>query len=190
VGAATQEHAEKLNSAVAELRLLNGHETECHTDYRLRTSGCLANKKWGRSHRGAIAVAIVSLVSGVAIHAATKPVTAELKDARGQSVGIATLSEDNGGSGVMIELNVKNLRPVSVPPTFTRSPSVRARHSPRLVRISIRSRIIPDMFPVVDGLGGNRRLQLHRFRRGEERREGRAVVGSAMARVGAAEGAV
>ena len=35
----------------------------------------------------------------------------ELKDAKGQSVGSATLSEGKGGSGVAIKLNVKNLTP-------------------------------------------------------------------------------
>jgi Cu-Zn family superoxide dismutase len=41
--------------------------------------------------------------------ATTKPVTVELKDAKGASVGTATLSEKKGG--VQIKLNVKNLTP-------------------------------------------------------------------------------
>jgi superoxide dismutase, Cu-Zn family len=44
------------------------------------------------------------------IQAAHKPVTVELKDAKGQSVGTATLS-DNKGGGVKIKLDLKNLPP-------------------------------------------------------------------------------
>lgn len=46
----------------------------------------------------------------MALHAATKPVTVELKNAQGQSVGMARLSEEKGG-GVKIQLNLKNLPP-------------------------------------------------------------------------------
>jgi len=46
----------------------------------------------------------------MALNAATKPVTVELKDAKGESVGAATVSEQKGG-GVKIQLNVKNLSP-------------------------------------------------------------------------------
>jgi len=43
------------------------------------------------------------------LDAATKPVTVELKDAKGQSVGSAVLSESK--AGVKIKLNLKNLPP-------------------------------------------------------------------------------
>lgn len=59
----------------------------------------------------AVAVAIAGLVGIAALFAASKPVTVELKDAKGQSVGTATLSEVKGGSGVTIKLNLKNLPP-------------------------------------------------------------------------------
>jgi hypothetical protein len=41
----------------------------------------------------AIAVAIVGLAYSSATYAASKPVTVELKDAKGQSLGTATVSE-------------------------------------------------------------------------------------------------
>lgn len=41
---------------------------------------------------------------------ASKPVTVEMKDAKGQSVGTATIS-DNKGGGVKIKLDLKNLPP-------------------------------------------------------------------------------
>ena len=41
--------------------------------------------------------------------AATK--TVELKNAQGQSVGSATISEEEGGKGITIQLNLKNLHP-------------------------------------------------------------------------------
>jgi Cu-Zn family superoxide dismutase len=43
--------------------------------------------------------------------AATKPVTVQLNDAKGQSVGTAVISEVKGGTGVTIKLNVMNLPP-------------------------------------------------------------------------------
>jgi Cu-Zn family superoxide dismutase len=43
--------------------------------------------------------------------AATKPVTVQLKDAKGTSVGTAVVSEVKGGSGVTIKLNLMNLPP-------------------------------------------------------------------------------
>jgi len=49
---------------------------------------------------------------GIAIsYAANKPVSIELKDAKGESVGSATVTENKGGSGVTIRLNLKNLPP-------------------------------------------------------------------------------
>jgi Cu-Zn family superoxide dismutase len=44
-----------------------------------------------------------------ALGAATKPVTVELKDAKGESVGTAVLSDSKGG--VKIKLDLKNLPP-------------------------------------------------------------------------------
>ena len=54
--------------------------------------------------------AIAGLAAAVAVYAAAKSVTVELKDAKGQSVGAAVLSEVKGG-GVSIKLNLKNLPP-------------------------------------------------------------------------------
>jgi Cu-Zn family superoxide dismutase len=59
----------------------------------------------------AIAIAIVGLASCSAICAASKPVTVDLKDAKGQSVGTATVSDGKAGSGVTIKLSVTNLSP-------------------------------------------------------------------------------
>jgi superoxide dismutase, Cu-Zn family len=53
-----------------------------------------------------VVVAIVSFF-GTALAAANKPVNVELKDAQGQSVGTANISDK--GTGVQIRLNVKNL---------------------------------------------------------------------------------
>jgi superoxide dismutase, Cu-Zn family len=47
----------------------------------------------------------------VSAFAATKPVTVELKDAKGQSVGKAVVSEVKGGTGVTIKLDLMNLPP-------------------------------------------------------------------------------
>jgi Cu-Zn family superoxide dismutase len=61
----------------------------------------------------AIVVAIAALVGAAAVYAAAKPkpVTVQLKDAKGQIVGTATLTQNQGGSGVTIKLNLKNLPP-------------------------------------------------------------------------------
>jgi Cu-Zn family superoxide dismutase len=58
-----------------------------------------------------VTAAIAGLIGAAAVYAAEKPVTVELKDGNGQSVGSATVSEGKGGSGVTIKLNVKNLTP-------------------------------------------------------------------------------
>ena len=47
----------------------------------------------------------------IALCAANKPVKVELKDAKGQSVGTATIADAKGGSGVDIKLDLKNLPP-------------------------------------------------------------------------------
>ena len=56
-------------------------------------------------------VVVASLFGVAVVYAASKPVTVELKDAKGQSVGTATLTGAKGGSGVTIKLNVKDLPP-------------------------------------------------------------------------------
>lgn len=56
----------------------------------------------------ALAAAIAGLFA-VTLWAAMKPVTVNLNDAKGQSVGTATISESKGG--VAIKLNLKNLPP-------------------------------------------------------------------------------
>jgi Cu-Zn family superoxide dismutase len=55
--------------------------------------------------------AIAGLMGAAAIYAAEKPVTVELKDGTGKSVGSAVVSEGKGGSGVTIKLDVKGLTP-------------------------------------------------------------------------------
>ena len=61
--------------------------------------------------KGTIAVAIAGLLGAAAIYAASKPVTVALKDAKEQSVGTAIVTENRGGSGVTIKLNLTNLPP-------------------------------------------------------------------------------
>src|SRR5271157_6277463 len=61
----------------------------------------------------AIVVAIAGLVGAAAVYAASqpKPVPVQLHNAKGESVGTATVTEGKGGSGVTIKLNLKNLPP-------------------------------------------------------------------------------
>jgi Cu-Zn family superoxide dismutase len=54
---------------------------------------------------------VAGLFGAVSVCAASKPVTVELKDAKGQSVGTASLGEGKKGAGVTIKLNAKNLPP-------------------------------------------------------------------------------
>ena len=54
------------------------------------------------------AIAIAGVIIAAA-HAAAAPVTVNLQDAKGQSVGTAILTESKGG--VAIRLNLKNLPP-------------------------------------------------------------------------------
>lgn len=54
---------------------------------------------------------VATLTLATSVYAANKPVTIPLKDAKGQSVGTAVLSDAKGGSGVSIKLDVKNLTP-------------------------------------------------------------------------------
>jgi Cu-Zn family superoxide dismutase len=63
--------------------------------YKLRTFSILATGCW-----------LLATAS-----AASKPVTVELKDAKGQSVGKAVISEVKGGAGITIKLDLMNLPP-------------------------------------------------------------------------------
>ena len=54
---------------------------------------------------------ILASVLVAAAHGADKPVIVNLADGKGQSVGTATISENKGGNGVTIKLNLKNLPP-------------------------------------------------------------------------------
>ena len=53
----------------------------------------------------------IGLIMVAAIAYAATPVTVEPKDAKGNSVGTATISEAEGGSGVTIGLNLRDLPP-------------------------------------------------------------------------------
>lgn len=57
-----------------------------------------------------IAVVAAAGLFAMVVSAATKSVTVEMKNAQGQSVGTAKLSEEKKG-GVKIQLNLKNLPP-------------------------------------------------------------------------------
>jgi Cu-Zn family superoxide dismutase len=59
----------------------------------------------------AVAIAITGILSAAALCAASKSTKVELKDAKGQSVGTATITENKGGSGVTIKTDFKNLPP-------------------------------------------------------------------------------
>jgi len=52
---------------------------------------------------------LCSALFAVSAFAATKPVTVELKDAKGASVGKAVVSEVKGGTGVSIKIDFMNL---------------------------------------------------------------------------------
>src|ERR1700680_1597568 len=56
-------------------------------------------------------IAFAAVLAGVLAYAASKPVTVELKDAKGQSVGTAQISEGKGGNGVTIKMSLKSLPP-------------------------------------------------------------------------------
>ncbi len=61
--------------------------------------------------RSVFGMAFGAAVLGAMLYAANKPVTVELKDAKGGSVGTAVISEGKAGSGVTIKMNLKNLPP-------------------------------------------------------------------------------
>src|SRR5260370_26245594 len=54
---------------------------------------------------------VIALVGAAGVCTAAEPVMVELRDAKGQSVGTATVSESKSGAGVAITLNLKNLPP-------------------------------------------------------------------------------
>src|SRR6266404_5313939 len=54
---------------------------------------------------------LATLALATVLQAAEKPVTVQLKDAKGQSAGTAVLSPAKTGSGVTIKLNAMNLPP-------------------------------------------------------------------------------
>jgi Cu-Zn family superoxide dismutase len=56
-----------------------------------------------------VIVTAAAVLTAAALDAANKPVTVEMKDAKGESVGKAVLSDSNGG--VKIKLDLKNLPP-------------------------------------------------------------------------------
>jgi len=56
-------------------------------------------------------IVLASLFVAVGAYAANKPVAVNLSDGKGQSVGTASISENKGGNGVTIKLNLKNLPP-------------------------------------------------------------------------------
>lgn len=58
----------------------------------------------------AFAVVVTAGLFAAGVYAATKPVTVELKNAQGQTVGTAKVSEEKKG-GVRIQLDAKNLAP-------------------------------------------------------------------------------
>jgi Cu-Zn family superoxide dismutase len=58
-----------------------------------------------------VGLAAAALFVSTVLMAANKPVTVNLKDANGKDVGTAMLSDANGGKGVKIALNLKNLPP-------------------------------------------------------------------------------
>lgn len=73
-------------------------------------------------------IAMIATATGIlaaTLGAASKPVTVEMKNAKGESVGTAVLSDSGGG--VKIKLNLKNLPRASMPST-----SIRWRNANRL----------------------------------------------------------
>jgi superoxide dismutase, Cu-Zn family len=57
-----------------------------------------------------IIVVTIASIAALALYAAAKPVTVDMKDANGKSIGTATLTEKKG-AGVQIRLNLKGLPP-------------------------------------------------------------------------------
>jgi Cu-Zn family superoxide dismutase len=61
--------------------------------------------------KSTIAIAVAGLFGAAALYAAEKPVKVELKDAKGESVGTATITAAKKGPGVSLALSLKNLPP-------------------------------------------------------------------------------
>ena len=61
--------------------------------------------------KSGIVAVVVALVGAHVVCAQDKPLIVQLRDAKGQSIGTATISDNSGGSGVTIALNLKNLPP-------------------------------------------------------------------------------
>jgi Cu-Zn family superoxide dismutase len=59
----------------------------------------------------AVAIAITGILSAAALCAASKSVKVNMKDAKGASVGTATITEGKSGSGVTIKVDFKGLPP-------------------------------------------------------------------------------
>lgn len=57
------------------------------------------------------AIAITGIFSAAALCAASNSIKVEMKNPQGQSVGMATLTGNKGGSGVTIKLDLKDLPP-------------------------------------------------------------------------------
>src|SRR5229473_8389814 len=95
--------------------------TACYGIYKLSgyvhpaNKGPLAFNQGGNMKTIASAVCFAALASGVLVmqevrsNAASKPVTVEIKNAKGQSIGTAVLTEAT--HGVKIKLDVKGLPP-------------------------------------------------------------------------------
>jgi Cu-Zn family superoxide dismutase len=56
-------------------------------------------------------VLTAGLLAAAALGAANMPVKVDVKNAKGESVGVAALADGKGGSGVSIKLDLKNLPP-------------------------------------------------------------------------------
>ena len=61
--------------------------------------------------KNAVAIAITGILSAAALCAASKSVKAEMKDAKGTTVGTAVITEGKSGSGVTIKVDFKGLPP-------------------------------------------------------------------------------
>ena len=58
-----------------------------------------------------LGIVLASVLVAAGAYGANKPLTVNLADGKGQSAGIATISDNKGGTGVIIKLNLKNLPP-------------------------------------------------------------------------------
>ena len=58
-----------------------------------------------------LGIVLISLLAAAGAYGANSPITVNLANGKGESVGSATISENKSGNGVMIKLNLKNLPP-------------------------------------------------------------------------------